>query len=174
MMFDPLDLYDASDIRSVENTFTVESHASGNSLLSSNDILDFNIEETYDDEENIPITVLDLPPVRYSTPTIILTILKLLRNDNQINFKSENNSNDNNRIINCDDTVVLDTRLRQFCLKRDIDQRSQEEVVQWYTTQWPNALLNTLPKIITKIPTLKTTETKDKLLNYYTSIIQFF
>lgn len=176
-MFDPLDLYDGSEVNIAANKFTIEFNISDNTLSSDYKYEDSNTKNINNDEENIPITVLDLPSVRYATPNIIFTVLKLLRNDNQLNFKSETTLNDNSAIINSDDdyaTTLTHTELEEFCLKRDIDQKCLEEIAQWYTTQWPNSLLNTITKIITKISCLKTTESKDKLLNYYTSILRFF
>lgn len=176
-MFDPLDLYDASNVQIVENNSTVKFNISDKSLSLNCKDEDSSIKNTDDDEENIPITVLDLPPVRHATPNIIFTVLKLLRNDAQLNFKSQTTLHSNGIIINSDDgndTVITHIELEKFCLNREIDSQSREEILQWYTTKCPNSLLNTMTKIITKIPRLRTTESKDKLLNYYTSILRFF
>lgn len=42
----------------------------------------------------------------------------------------------------------------------------------WYTEIWPNPRLDSLEKICTKIPRLRSTSDKQLMLNYYTSILK--
>lgn len=158
-MFDPLDLYDSPVVVVTENVVQpyIATGTSKFDVENRNDTLE-------DDEEDMPITVLDLPTIRYATPNVILTVLRLLRSDNQLNFKSDSDSGI--KIESAQD-------IEEFCNKKEISKVCQAEIVDWYVNKWPNSLLNTLSKIIYKISNLKTTESTDKLLSYYTSIIRY-
>lgn len=164
-MFDPLDLYDSSETKAFEENFQRINES--NTPLSISDgprETTLDEDETEEEDNDIPVTVLDLPSIKYSTPSIILTILKLLRSENQLNFKhKDSNASD----------ILTTEEIAAFCNKRDINIELQNELVNWYEEKWPNSLLNNLSKIVNKIPNLKTTESKDKLLNYYTSIIRY-
>ncbi|CAL9736275.1 protein-lysine N-methyltransferase Efm2p [Monosporozyma servazzii] len=158
-MFDPLDLYD-SPVVGVTNNVVAPYVTIGTSKVEVDNIK----TPVEDDEEDIPITVLDLPTIRYATPNVILTVLRLLRSDNQLNFKSDSD---------CSVKIESAEEIEAYCSKKEISKVCQAEIVDWYANKWPNSLLNTLSKIINKIPNLKTTESTDKLLSYYTSIIRY-
>ena len=158
-MFDPLDLYDSPVVEVSHNV--VEPYVSTGSSKVNEQKNKYFFEE---DEEDISITVLDLPAIKYATPNVVLTVLKLLRSDTQLNFKCDNGSNTK---------IESEEDIETFCIKREISKTCQDEIVDWYVNRWPNSLLNTLSKIVNKIPKLKTTESKDKLLGYYTSIVRY-
>lgn len=161
-MFDPLDFYE-------DNAVVVEEREDTIFLSGSNkDVVDFESAIT---DFDMPVTVLDLPSVILASNEVILGVVRLLRPNIQVNFQSSGIVEDNNNNTN----TVDNDQLELFCQEKDFDFTLQTVLLNWYQKTWPNPNLNTLSKIINKIPSLKDqSQFKDQLLNYYTSILKKF
>ncbi|CCF57416.1 hypothetical protein KAFR_0C04250 [Kazachstania africana CBS 2517] len=142
-MFDPLDLYEVAEAN-VEETLTfVESNSVGAPEYYENKI-----------DDDSPIDILDLPSIRYAPENVVLCVLRLLRPNTQVNFHADTEG-----------VVSIDSIRKQ----KEISENVMDEVINWYG---PNARLNTVEKIFTKIPS--NSLSKDTLLSYYTSVLKHF
>lgn len=160
-MFDPLDLYENDSVSlGKEDNIVFQ----GNKLES----LKLDTELLALDDIDVPITVLDLPLVTYAPKEVILGILRLLRPNIQVNFKKNSFTPDVN-------ITIADDQIAAHCKEKGVDTFLQYALLDWYQKSWVNPRLNSLAKIVIKIPSLKDhISFKDQLLNYYTSILKKF
>ncbi|KAG0682808.1 hypothetical protein C6P41_003491 [Kluyveromyces marxianus] len=116
-----------------------------------------SLKESDNDYDDIPIQPMDLPYVQYASSTVILTVLKLLQPEIQVNFKSTH--------LNPSDSW------EKVCKEKDITENMMQETLNYFL-QWGNEHLQSYSQICSKIPSLLYSKSFDfEMLNYFTSII---
>ncbi|CCE64766.1 hypothetical protein TPHA_0I02650 [Tetrapisispora phaffii CBS 4417] len=149
-MFDPLDLFTPEEER-VNEVIVQSRYSSKESQVEIENDGD-GLGDSIDDSDAKIVSILDLPLIPYANTKVLLCTLILLRPNAQINFNS-------------DESVDSD-------IAKDVPTDLLDELLKWYTETFPNSNLNTLSKIIEKIPVIKSTSDKESLLNYYTSALK--
>lgn len=106
--------------------------------------------EANDEDSDYIVDVLELPSCVYANWEVIMCVLVLLRPMSQVNFA------DDQELPEFEDLELLD------------------KLVEWYRVKWPNMHLNTREKVLRNIPKVPTISSRDALLGYYTSILQYY
>lgn len=149
-MFDPLDLYTAEP-PTVDDSLVIADHS-----VPGTDC-DKQFANDVEEDEDYIVDILDLPPCSLAPPQVILIVLILLRPREQLNFA---NNDDNEEDI----PLVLDNN----------DEPMLNDLVQWYTINWPHEKLNTKDKLLRNIPRTTSIVSHESLLKFYTSVLQYY
>lgn len=149
-MFDPLDLYTAEP-PTVDDSLVITDHS-----VAGTDC-DKQFANDVEEDEDYIVDILDLPPCSLAPPQVILIVLILLRPREQLNFA---NKDDNKEDI----PLELDNN----------DEPMLNDLVQWYTINWPHEKLNTKDKLLRNIPRTTSIVSHESLLKFYTSVLQYY
>lgn len=155
-MFDPLDLYTADEIkdeaqlREEPTSIAVEARNG-----PETDIDVFEEEE----QSGGLLDVIDLPQAYLASPQAVLCVLRLLQPATQVNFSDVNSDRD--------------ASVAKICEEKQIPLDHVEEAVNYYNNRWPNADLNTAPKLCSRIPQMAATHGAS-MLPYYTSVLKHY
>ncbi|SCV03726.1 LAMI_0H10462g1_1 [Lachancea mirantina] len=159
-MFDPLDFFSHEGVRRYTRAELGEPESCLKIRTSEPEMFGPALMVTTTTKESgqnlSPFQVMDLPYVAIAPATVILTILSLLRPNDEINF----NSGTQDHATNVDDILE----------KKQISVDFAQETLEWYIN-YSHVSVNNLQELCTRIMLLGSSSSVQELLAYFTSIL---